>query len=190
MPRVPSPHHIDASRCRHRLRQSVSRIGTPAVLLGLLPTARSVMPSPLKSPPPRQARWRRIGDLGLEGAIALAQQHRNRVVAKFGHREIGNTVAVEVSHGYALVIARRVGHLRLKVPLPLPSTIDRRFDTLSATARSMLPSRLKSAATTESGIGAEPITWLPKVPSPLQESARTQFRRRGWPRPGPGPRPR
>ena len=46
----------------------------------MLTTARSSWPSPLKSPATIASGLDpdRVGDLGLEGAVAVAQQHRHR----------------------------------------------------------------------------------------------------------------
>ena len=39
----------------------------------------------------------RVGHLGLEGAVAVAQQHRHVVVALVGDGQVGPAVAVEVA---------------------------------------------------------------------------------------------
>ena len=65
-----------------------SRTLTPLPFEAELATARSSRPSPLKSPAtiasgpgPTD-----VGDLGLEGAVAIAQQHRDRVAAECWRR--------------------------------------------------------------------------------------------------------
>ena len=82
-----------------------------------LATARSVRPSPLKSPATR-ALWpgpRRVRHLVLEGAVAVAQQHRHVVGAVVGDGQVGAAVAVEVPrHEGDWPVPRRVPHLVLE----------------------------------------------------------------------------
>ena len=61
--------------------------------------------------------------LGLEGAVAVAQQHAYRVTVSIGHDEVGFAVAVHIANRH------RIGTLPVakvcwawKVPLPLPSS--------------------------------------------------------------------
>ena len=82
-----------------------------------LATARSVRPSPLKSPATRAlgAVPRRVSHLVLEGAVAVAQQHRHVVGAVVGDGQVGAAVAVEVPrHEGAWRGPRRVPHLVLE----------------------------------------------------------------------------
>ena len=64
-----------------------------------LATARSVRPSPLKSPATRArgASPAAYRHLVLEGAVAVAQQHRHVVGAAVGDGQVGAAVAVEVA---------------------------------------------------------------------------------------------
>ena len=65
---------------------------------GVVATARSVRPSPLKSPATMASGIgpHGVGDLVLEGAVAVAQQHRHGVVALVCDGQVGAAVAVEV----------------------------------------------------------------------------------------------
>ena len=90
---------------------------------------------------------------GLEGAVAVAQQHADGVAPGVGHGQVELAVAVEVPHRHG---ARRgpggeVDGAAAKVPLPLPSSTLTLSLPALATARSGLPSPLKSPTATEIG---------------------------------------
>ena len=91
-------------------------------------TARSVRPSPLKSPATRRAGaiTRRVRHLVLEGAVAVAQQHRHVVGAVVGDGQVGAAVAVEVPRheGDLARSPPRTVTWFWKVPSPLPSNTD------------------------------------------------------------------
>ena len=81
-------------------------------------TARSSWPSPLKSPATMAdgIRPHRVGDRGLERAVAVAQQHRHVVaVAGVGDGQVEVAVAVEVArHDGVWDRPHRVGDLGLE----------------------------------------------------------------------------
>ena len=68
---------------------------------------------------------RRVQHLVLEGAVAVAQQHRHVVGAVVGDGQVGAAVAVEVPrHEGVWPGPRRVRTWSWKVPSPLPSNTD------------------------------------------------------------------
>ena len=76
--------------------------------------ARSVRPSPLKSPVVTD--WgtgsRREGLLGRERAVAVAQQHRHVIGIHVCRGQVGDAVAVEVARGNGVgTVSRREGLL-------------------------------------------------------------------------------
>ena len=55
-------------------------------------------PSPVKSPATMASgRAHRVGDLGLERAVTVAQQHRHGVVTEISDGQIGAAIAGEVA---------------------------------------------------------------------------------------------
>ena len=184
----PSPHRVQSpgsGRCRRRCPAAPTRRWSPE-----LATARSVRPSPLKSPATRApgAGPRRVLHLGLEGAVAVAQQHRHVVGPVVGDGQVGAAVAVEVPRheGVWAMSPPRTSPGAGRCRRRCPATPTRRWSPELATARSVRPSPLKSPATR--AIGVVPTayrTWSWKVPSPLprQTPTRRSVSRR-WRRPG------
>jgi hypothetical protein len=87
--------------------------------------------------------------LGLECAIAVAQQHTHGVAIDVGHGEVGNAVAVEVSFrdGFG-VTAYGVGDLRLKGAVAVAEQdVDGGAERVGK-AKSGLPSPLRSHTVT------------------------------------------
>ena len=118
------------------------------------------------------------GLLGLEGAVAVAQQHAHRVVEGVGGDEVGDAVAVDVRHRHRERLpAGGEGLLRRlrRCRRPLPSSTLTVSLAELATTRSGLPSPLRSATATRIGLG--PDRRRPpaaaKVPSPLPSSTLT-----------------
>ena len=113
----------------------------------------------------------------LEGAVAVAQQHRHVVGAGVGDGQVGAAVAVEVPrHEGVWPGPRRVRTWFWKVPSPLPSNTDTSLEPALATARSVRPSPLKSPATRAYGsVPAAYRTWFWKVPSPLPSNTDTSL---------------
>ena len=73
---------------------------TLTLLLSWLATARSGLPSPLKSATATEAGLvpTAIVDGGREGAVAVAEEHAHGVAAVVGDGEVGLAVAVQVRH--------------------------------------------------------------------------------------------
>ena len=74
-------------------------------------------PSPLKSPATMASGYEphRVGDLGLERAVAVAQQHRHVVVEPVGDGQVGAAVAGEVARHEGVGLGpHRVGDLGLE----------------------------------------------------------------------------
>jgi hypothetical protein len=73
------------------------------LLLSRFATARSGLPSPLKSPTATETgRARAIVHRRLEGAIAIAQQHADVAAVQVRHRQIGFAVTIEVTHRHGV----------------------------------------------------------------------------------------
>ena len=108
-----------AGRCRCRCPAARSRLLPPSSA-----TTRSGLPSPLTSATATErgsSRWRRSA--GLEGAVAVAQQHAHVAADVVGDDEVGLAVAVDVRHrhGRGFEPAAKVSGA-WKVPSPLPSS--------------------------------------------------------------------
>ena len=93
------------------------------MLLSALVTARSSLPSPLKSPatmlvgpePPVS-----IGHRGSESAVAVAQEHADGVTIVVGHGEIEPAVALEVAHDHGIGTRTSGASRSSRTQFPLP----------------------------------------------------------------------
>jgi hypothetical protein len=90
--------------------------------------------------------------LGLEAAIPATQQHRHGVGVEIGGRQVGLPVAVEIPPVTENGPPPTANVCWVwKLPSPLPNNTDTLLSLRLATARSSLPSPLKSATPTEIG---------------------------------------
>ena len=101
---LPTPNGIGAGSVPSPLPSS-----TLTVLALRLPTTRSSLPSPLRSATATEAGPLPAGKVrrGLEGAVAVAQQHAHVVAAVVGGDDVGDAVAVEVRHLHFVRSLRR-----------------------------------------------------------------------------------
>ena len=150
---------------------------TDTVLAPKLATARSGLPSPLKSAAARTSGFVPDGEglLGGEGGGGRpvrrrVQQHRHRAVADVGDGEVGSAVAVEVGRRHGVGAgADGEGLWAAKAGAAAPAAVVfSSTDTVSllklATARSGLPSPLKSATARESGpVPTAKVFWAAKA---------------------------
>ena len=136
----------------------------------------------------RMVRSRRVADLGLEGAVAVAQQHRYCRHRSSADGQVEPAVAVEVARHQDRM--ERRSHRVLvsgswKVPSPLPSSTDDAVGVELATARSSRPSPLKSPATSADGTEPHRVVDLGSGRCRRRCPAAPRRRRsRRWRRPG------
>ena len=94
-----------------------------------LTVSRPGLPSPVKSPA-HEGTWpepRRVPHLVLEGAVAVAQQHRHVVGEVVGDGQVGQAIAIAVEVSRHEALGPNPAAYRAwfwKVPSPLPSNTD------------------------------------------------------------------
>src|SRR5438552_8307621 len=74
---------------------------------------------------------RSVAPFCLEGAIAVAEQHRDTEITNVGHRQVGHSIAIEVAHGHGIGNYPSPGVLcRLERPI---AVAEQHGDTLGIT---------------------------------------------------------
>ena len=129
----------------------------------------------------------RVGDLGLEGAVAVAQQHRHVVRAVVGDGEVGAAVAGEVArHDRDGTGPHRVGDLGLEGAVAVAQQDRHVVAVVVGDGEVGAAVAVEVARHDRVWVVSQPrsVTWGWNVPSPLPSSTDTVSSPPCWRRPG------